>query len=67
METKHNWAGLCVGCLHTSVTRTAKGGIFYLCRRSLNDPNYPKYPPIPVRACAGFEPISPSSEPPDLL
>ena len=65
MENKGDWAGLCIGCRHTSVTRTGKGAIFYLCRLSQSDPGYPKYPPLPVRSCAGFEPISLSSELPD--
>lgn len=29
---------------------------FVMCTRGLTDPAYPKYPPLPVRACAGVEP-----------
>ncbi|MCW2921180.1 MAG: hypothetical protein JWL76_1054 [Thermoleophilia bacterium] len=27
-----------------------------MCRRSLEDPRFRKYPPLPVLACEGFEP-----------
>jgi hypothetical protein len=28
---------------------------FYLCRRSADDPSFPRYPRLPVVACRGFE------------
>jgi hypothetical protein len=28
---------------------------FYLCERSFTDPDYPKYPRLPVVACPGIE------------
>jgi len=65
MNKADAWVGLCVGCRHSSVTRTAKGPLFYLCRLSQSDPAYPKYPPLPVRTCPGFEPIQIASERPD--
>jgi hypothetical protein len=34
---------------------SARGSTFYLCRRSFVDPRFPRYPAIPVMACAGFE------------
>ena len=49
-------AGLCATCLHLQVVNSARGSTFYLCRRSLTDPRFARYPPIPVIACAGFEP-----------
>jgi hypothetical protein len=33
--------------------------IFVMCTRGLTDPAYPKYPRLPVRNCAGFEPGTP--------
>jgi hypothetical protein len=29
---------------------------FYRCRRSFTDARFPKYPPLPVLTCVGFEP-----------
>ena len=49
-------AGLCDACRHQQVVRTTRGSAFSLCRRSRTDPAYPKYPPIPVVRCPGFEP-----------
>jgi hypothetical protein len=58
-------AGLCDACVHQQLVRNTRGSEFSLCRRSRTDPAYPKYPPIPVRACAGFEPrpAQPAEEP----
>jgi hypothetical protein len=33
--------------------------MFYLCQRSVTDPDFPKYPRIPVRACRGYEKCEP--------
>jgi hypothetical protein len=30
--------------------------VFSLCRRSREDPAYPRYPRLPVLTCAGHEP-----------
>lgn len=29
---------------------------FIMCTRGLTDPDYRKYPPLPVLACRGFDP-----------
>jgi hypothetical protein len=34
---------------------SARGSTFYQCRLSFADARFPRYPPIPVVACAGFE------------
>ena len=47
--------GLCGDCRHSRVIASAKGTAFILCERSFTDPQFPKYPPIPVIQCAGFE------------
>jgi len=54
-------AGLCDSCRHQQIVRNTRGSTFSLCRRSRTDANYPKYPPLPVRRCAGYEPRSPAS------
>ena len=47
-------AGLCARCAHALVIRNDRGSRFYLCRLAATDPCFPKYPPLPVRRCAGF-------------
>jgi len=49
-------AGLCNACAHQQLVPNRRGSVFSLCRRSKTDPAYPRYPRLPVRACAGFEP-----------
>jgi hypothetical protein len=51
-------AGLCATCTHRQIVRTARGSEFVLCRLSFTDPRFPKYPPLPVVACAGYRPGS---------
>ena len=49
-------AGLCSGCAHVRRITSARGSTFYMCRLSFVDARFPRYPPIPVLSCAGFEP-----------
>jgi hypothetical protein len=49
-------AGLCDTCLHQQLVRNTRGSTFSLCRRSRDDPAYPRYPRIPVLVCPGHEP-----------
>jgi hypothetical protein len=32
-----------------------RGSVFLRCERAKTDPAYPKYPPLPVWNCAGYE------------
>ena len=48
--------GLCATCAHAQIVTSAKGSVFYLCRLSQEDPRFPRYPPLPVRACSGYRP-----------
>jgi hypothetical protein len=50
-------AGLCDTCAHQQLVRNTRGSTFSLCRRSRDDPAYPRYPRLPVLACRGHEPI----------
>jgi len=50
-------AGLCDRCRHQRLVANTRGSCFSLCERSRDDPAYPKYPRLPVRACAGFVPV----------
>ena len=47
--------GLCPYCVNVKVIANDRGSRFYLCRLSISDPRFPKYPPQPVIACSGFE------------
>jgi hypothetical protein len=48
-------AGLCGHCRHADRIVSSRERVFYLCRRSFTDPTFPKYPPLPVVACVGYE------------
>lgn len=49
--------GLCATCVHARVKPHPRGGLaYYRCGRQETDKRYPKYPPLPVRACPGHEP-----------
>ncbi|MFL5884839.1 MAG: hypothetical protein ACJ77M_07190 [Thermoleophilaceae bacterium] len=48
-------AGLCDSCRHQRVVRNRRGSVFSLCERSRTEPDYPKYPRLPVERCAGYE------------
>jgi hypothetical protein len=48
-------AGLCADCAYSRRMRNDRGSTFYLCERSKSDAAFPKYPRLPVRACAGYE------------
>jgi len=50
--------GLCDGCAHQQLVPNTRGSVFSLCLRSRTDKRFPRYPPVPVAACAGFEPRS---------
>lgn len=47
--------GLCATCVHSRVIESKRGSVFRLCRRSETDARFPKYPPLPVRECVGYE------------
>jgi hypothetical protein len=55
--------GLCDACRHQRLVPNSRGSVFSLCERSRTDPDYPRYPRIPVLACPGFEP-APEGGPP---
>ena len=48
--------GLCATCQHSRLVETARGSGFYLCRLSDTDPRFPRYPPLPVLRCDGYNP-----------
>jgi hypothetical protein len=59
-------AGLCDTCVHQRVIRNTRGSSFSLCERSRTQPDYPRYPRVPVVACPGYEPRPEREEPPGV-
>jgi len=49
-------AGLCASCVHAKIITSSRGSVFYLCQLAFIDPRFPKYPPLPVLACDGYQP-----------
>ncbi|HYL79016.1 MAG TPA: hypothetical protein VEU96_32800 [Bryobacteraceae bacterium] len=55
MESFTAPVGLCETCKNMRRVTSDRGSVFYLCKLSAVDPRYPKYPPLPVLACDGYE------------
>ena len=53
--------GLCERCRWCREVPNRRGTVYLLCRRSEEDPSYPRYPALPVLECGGFEPVSEAS------
>ena len=51
--------GLCTSCRHAKTVVSSKGSEFWRCGRADHDPEFPKYPRLPVVRCAGHEPAAP--------
>jgi hypothetical protein len=47
--------GLCDHCTHQKLVKSGRGSTFSMCRIGLSDPDWPKYPRMPVSACPRFE------------
>jgi hypothetical protein len=48
--------GLCGSCRHGRTIVSRKGSRFLLCELSRTDRRFPRYPPLPVLSCPGFDP-----------
>jgi hypothetical protein len=48
--------GLCFSCAHTVRIVSARGSTFYLCEWSKIDAAFPRYPRLPMIACAAWTP-----------
>jgi hypothetical protein len=48
-------AGLCADCLHSRRIESDRGSIFFLCQLALSNPQFQKYPRLPVLSCPGYE------------
>jgi len=47
--------GLCLTCRHMQLITSDRGSRFYRCGKSDVDPNFAKYPRLPVLRCSGYE------------
>jgi hypothetical protein len=52
----HHPTGLCDSCRHQRLIPNTRGSVFSLCERSRTEPEFPRYPRLPVVECPGFEP-----------
>ncbi len=59
-HTKKDQVGLCARCMHVRIVRSDRGSVFYQCQRAAYDPDFPRYPRLPVLRCKGYEPGGPS-------
>ncbi len=48
-------AGLCATCVNMRRIVSDRGSVFYLCELSKTDPNFLKYPRLPVMECAAYQ------------
>ncbi|MCG3119594.1 MAG: hypothetical protein ALAOOOJD_02032 [bacterium] len=54
MSVLHDAVGLCQNCSHVRAIKNARGSTFYLCALAEKNPHFPRYPRLPVLACAGY-------------
>lgn len=52
-------AGLCASCVNAKVVTSSRGSVFYFCQVSLTDPEFPRYPSLPVLCCRGYLAVVP--------
>jgi len=50
-------SGLCARCRHARPFQSGKGVTYLACEKNRTDPSFPKFPALPMRECAGFEPV----------
>ena len=48
--------GLCTGCVHLQLLASPRS-VFVRCGLADADPRFPRYPALPVRDCAGYQPF----------
>jgi hypothetical protein len=53
-EEKLREAGLCHDCQHARIIQSDRTSIFLQCQLSFTDPQFAKYPRLPVRTCRGY-------------
>lgn len=48
--------GLCDACAHQKRIGNTRGSTFSMCLLGTSDPDWPKYPRMPVSSCSRFAP-----------
>lgn len=56
VNTMTPYPGLCATCQYMERLETRRGTSFYRCLRAQTDRSFPKYPPLPVWRCRGYQP-----------
>jgi hypothetical protein len=54
--------GLCSHCQLLRRIRSPRGSTFYFCAQSKVDPDFPKYPRLPVLRCSAYRPENASGD-----
>src|SRR5207245_8960994 len=54
--------GLCLTCRWMRSIANRRGSTFYRCGLADSDPRFPRYPPLPVLSCNGYERAGPDTE-----
>jgi len=54
--------GLCADCQFMRKIVTDRGSTFYQCQLSATNPDFPKYPRLPVVRCTGYQPLAKSQQ-----
>ncbi|PYV84451.1 MAG: hypothetical protein DMG93_04685 [Acidobacteria bacterium] len=54
-ESERVRVGLCTDCQHMRRVESERGSRFYLCERALSEPEFAKYPRLPVVKCSGYK------------
>jgi len=47
--------GLCSTCRWARIVTNRRGSTFFRCGRAESDARFPRYPPLPVLRCVGYE------------
>lgn len=51
---RNEQAGLCADCIHARQIESSRGSTFVLCEMSQENPQFAKYPRLPVLSCRGY-------------
>ena len=54
--------GLCDTCDHQKLIKSGRGSLFSMCQLGLKDPDWPKYPRMPVDRCPRYARVSSPSD-----
>jgi GrpB-like predicted nucleotidyltransferase (UPF0157 family) len=53
-ESNASQVGLCASCAHARRIESERAAVFWLCQLSSSDPQFAKYPRLPVVSCSGY-------------